>query len=264
MTNTKFRRRALISSVAMLLVALVALGSATFAWFTDNPVASATGVTGKGQTATGLVIHTDTDATPADPHAAEFFKGLNTFTMEPAYDSGQTAVFLNAPAALSSNSGIKTGDTWKTANVLEHVSGTGVYHEAAYLNTTGQGTTDTSIYLTGVSVSLGTNKMKGALCVAVYVAGNHVVTYKAGTAPVDYGTKASGDATAVGTGNQTKQNFDTAVTTALGVANDSAKTLKVDFYVYLDGSDGSVYTDNAEAADVVTSITANFSTVQPS
>lgn len=33
MTNTKFRKRALLSSVAMLLVALVALGSATFAWF---------------------------------------------------------------------------------------------------------------------------------------------------------------------------------------------------------------------------------------
>ena len=30
MTNTKFRKRALLSSVAMLLVALVALGSATF------------------------------------------------------------------------------------------------------------------------------------------------------------------------------------------------------------------------------------------
>lgn len=44
MTNTKFRRRALISSVAMLLVALVALGSATFAWFTSSTTATANGI----------------------------------------------------------------------------------------------------------------------------------------------------------------------------------------------------------------------------
>ena len=41
MKNTKFRRRALISSVAMLLVAL---GSATFAWFTSSTTATASGI----------------------------------------------------------------------------------------------------------------------------------------------------------------------------------------------------------------------------
>ena len=44
MTNTKFRKRALLSSVAMLLVALVALGSATFAWFTSSTSATASGL----------------------------------------------------------------------------------------------------------------------------------------------------------------------------------------------------------------------------
>ena len=44
MTNTKFRKRALLSSVAMLLVALVALGSATFAWFTSSTTATAQGI----------------------------------------------------------------------------------------------------------------------------------------------------------------------------------------------------------------------------
>ena len=44
MTNTKFRKRALLSSVAMLLVALVALGSATFAWFTSTTKATAKGI----------------------------------------------------------------------------------------------------------------------------------------------------------------------------------------------------------------------------
>ena len=35
-THLLTKKRALISSVAMLLVAIIALGTATFAWFTDN------------------------------------------------------------------------------------------------------------------------------------------------------------------------------------------------------------------------------------
>lgn len=54
MTNTKFRKRALISSVAMLLVAIVALGSATFAWF--NTQNSATAQTITAQTTKGSDI----------------------------------------------------------------------------------------------------------------------------------------------------------------------------------------------------------------
>lgn len=56
MKNTKFRRRALISSVAMLLVALVALGSATFAWFTSSTTATASGINVKTTQASDLQI----------------------------------------------------------------------------------------------------------------------------------------------------------------------------------------------------------------
>lgn len=62
MTNTKFRKRALLSSVAMLLVALVALGSATFAWFTTNKSVTANGFTGKAASAIGLKILSESEA----------------------------------------------------------------------------------------------------------------------------------------------------------------------------------------------------------
>lgn len=39
--KTKARRRLLVSSLCMLLVAIVALGTATFAWFTSNTSATA-------------------------------------------------------------------------------------------------------------------------------------------------------------------------------------------------------------------------------
>ena len=56
MKNTKFRKRALLSSVAMLLVALVALGSATFAWFTSNTTSTADGLYAKTIKASTLKI----------------------------------------------------------------------------------------------------------------------------------------------------------------------------------------------------------------
>ena len=42
--KAKSRRRLLISSIAMLLVAMLALGTATFAWFTSSTTATASGI----------------------------------------------------------------------------------------------------------------------------------------------------------------------------------------------------------------------------
>ena len=42
--KAKSRKRLLISSIAMLLVAMIALGTATFAWFTSSTTATANGI----------------------------------------------------------------------------------------------------------------------------------------------------------------------------------------------------------------------------
>lgn len=51
-----FKKRALVSSVAMLLVATVAVGSATFAWFTSNKSVTADGMKVTASAAQGLQI----------------------------------------------------------------------------------------------------------------------------------------------------------------------------------------------------------------
>lgn len=61
MKNT--RKKMLLSSVAMLLVALVALGSATYAWFTINKTVEAKTMTVKAATAKGLQITGDNGGT---------------------------------------------------------------------------------------------------------------------------------------------------------------------------------------------------------
>ena len=60
---TKSRKRMLLSSIAMLLVALVALGSATFAWYITNATVTAETSQFSAASADGLVIrHTTSDS----------------------------------------------------------------------------------------------------------------------------------------------------------------------------------------------------------
>ena len=54
--KAKQRKRLLISSVAMLLVAMLALGTATFAWFSQNSKATASGITAKTTQASNIVV----------------------------------------------------------------------------------------------------------------------------------------------------------------------------------------------------------------
>lgn len=54
--KTNAKKRMLISSVAMLLVAMLALGTATFAWFTQTTSATASGIYAKAAKASSLVI----------------------------------------------------------------------------------------------------------------------------------------------------------------------------------------------------------------
>ena len=62
MKNT-FRKSSLISSVALLLVVIVALSGATFAWFSQQKSASAGKLNMTAQSASGLYIAEDTDLT---------------------------------------------------------------------------------------------------------------------------------------------------------------------------------------------------------
>lgn len=58
--KAKSRKRLLISSIAMLLVAMLALGTATFAWFTSSTSATASGITVRTAKTSSLQISDST------------------------------------------------------------------------------------------------------------------------------------------------------------------------------------------------------------
>jgi len=60
MKTKNMRKKALVSSIAMLLVAVIALGGATYAWFSTNQTATATGVSLKSGEQTSLLFGAST------------------------------------------------------------------------------------------------------------------------------------------------------------------------------------------------------------
>ncbi len=78
MKRSTFRKSSLISSVALLLVAIVALSGATFAWFSSNDSTKASGIQMTASAASGLYI-ARTNASALADIAASDWKGSIEF-----------------------------------------------------------------------------------------------------------------------------------------------------------------------------------------
>ena len=97
-THLLTKKRALISSVAMLLVAIIALGTATFAWFTQNTRSYADQIQVKTTKVSSLVL-SKSDRTNWQSHIQY---GLNDKIMYPASSSnGEQWFYANASNAVS-------------------------------------------------------------------------------------------------------------------------------------------------------------------
>lgn len=84
--KTKSRKRLLISSVAMLLVAMLALGTATFAWFSTSTTAKANNLKVQTIQASNLLIRKGTGGSAASKDWATQinYNDENPATLEPA------------------------------------------------------------------------------------------------------------------------------------------------------------------------------------
>lgn len=101
-----FRKSSLISSVALLLVAIVALSGATFAWFSTSDTAEATGLSAKAGSGSGLLISETKEGTYTNYLAYETDGNTGrTAKLAPASSAFDTAtpVFYTATAAKPDN-----------------------------------------------------------------------------------------------------------------------------------------------------------------
>lgn len=275
MKNTTFRKKALLSSVAMLLVALVALGSATFAWFAANPNADATGISLKTTAASGLVIKTDTDS--AWSHHASLLKGQEApRDLQPVSQNQTTASnFVTVEAA--------GADKWEMKKGAE-IGGapkSAYYSENIYFKlTTGSAAEpNATVNLTGVTITKA-DLLEGESDPALFNAIRVAIADSKGKVLATYAPSTTGE-NGVLTGKDAEGNATTADFTGGLQAAAGTKTLDCGFtgltvneenapyvtvYVYLDGQDSSCKSDNVTAVDarqIVKSIKVDFTLVKP-
>ena len=289
MTNTKFRKRALLSSVAMLLVALVALGSATFAWFTDNPNAKATGLTLKATASKGLVIRTST-ANSAGFTSFVHDDYLNCDTTQRR--ASTTAIDLPAISLdtdTATSAGTFTAYTTAAAADNDEAAApeaavtqvnTGIYNEQIACKLTGSDTSaaikfqSTGITITGnasnqdilsaVRIALfwhdasansgaGSTTFLGEYAPSAVNSEKHLTgTIVADTAPATSGNSKGYDD--VATATYSVKAISTTAGADIGTVHTNGSDY-LDVYVYLDGEDANCFTNNVSLDAIVDSIT---------
>ena len=267
MTNTKFRKRALLSSVAMLLVALVALGSATFAWFVDSPLADAKGLSAKAETSTGLLIKTETNNTYS--HHATIGNNVTGVVLSPATTNNGTD-YWSVEALASTGAAPDPGKKWNavTGANLAHTSNmTGVYHEQMTLTLTtpmtGENTQD--VNLTGLDMNVNSTHKYASAVTVVLKYGSTVKYFKKSGNSWNSWTTLNANTNANNTPDM-DMSTDTVTAAAsitaqkVGTFSASVTEIPVDLYIFLDGQNSAVYTDNADASELLQTTTSGSTT----
>lgn len=256
------RKRALISSVAMLLVAMIALGTATFAWFTSNPNATASGLTLKATASKGLVIQTASHAKVN----ADFWGHTDYLNCNATEDGSKTDAIELTPASFDLSTEGKLGDCFTVEAAADNAAaakadaevgdGTaGVYQEEIACKLTGAADeSDTSdLKITGLTVTTTTATQAVGIRVAVEYNGKLVGVYAAKTERTnDYLKGTTGQAFSTFTTTETTYPLYSGTTTIGQVGTTGTDKVKVT--VFLDGEDSTVYSQSIAASNLVTSV----------
>lgn len=268
--NSKAIKRQLLAAIAMVLVAAIALGSSTYAWFAANTHVDATGMSVKATTATTLSICETEDGTYGTTMQLATLAGNSA--MEPC--TALKATFANAATGdnigLTNNvSNITTVDFAKitadnavlnpdseaaTTPIATYLgdkatysgkfqsatSGTDYITDEMYLKYTGEAaaTVNTKIVVTGTQKSIDP-----ALHIALLIDGTWY-NYDGCTA-ANYKTDADGNGAAG------------YVITATDISLTQNQPKKVVIYAWYEGEDTDCKTVNAVAVNGL-SITCNF------
>lgn len=240
--SVKALKKQLGAAVAMVCVAAVALGSSTYAWFVSNNKAEATTTNISAQSNSAyLVIDTKktTTGSKSSVSAGDTVTPLYPAKIE---KSSGNALWKSAYADKANAATMKAGTefTIDDGTAEKAVSAGYAVKNTFYIGT---GTYDgefTNLHITGVTVDTATttgddgNKNLGNAMRVLVVCGNDWQVWSAA------GEKLS-----------SSESLGTAFTT--GVKKDQDAT--VDVYVYYDGDDENVYSDN------LTNLTSNGVTI---
>lgn len=267
--STKALKQQLIAAIAMVLVAAIALGSSTYAWFVSNNQVTANTSSISAQSnapflviKAGSAVSTDTVTTDATTTPVAD-KVLFPVQMVKAEDDASAFQWESAYAAASDASAEKAS----TRFIVQSADYEKYYmKETFYVGT--NGTTKgqfKNLRVSGVSATQTTvgdpateGELKNALRVMV-VCGEEVAIYdQTGALVTAYVKEGEGDPVAiVGYTAATTRKANGVDTTAayltgedsasyIGKTDGSADSVKVDVYIYYDGAVANIRTNNID------------------
>lgn len=253
-TNTKSLKKQLAAAIAMLLVAVVALGSATYAWFVTNNKVDATTTNISAQSnAAFMTIHTGaTGASGVDTTTVSTTLGADTKLYPATFgeESGSTkGKFMTGYGTDLDDGTLEGALKLVGTNGTPDEANTNKYALKEQFNISSKGQNLTG--LTVESVETARDAASGQLlktALRVLVTNSDAskwVVYGLNSGATDYEVKLSSDS-----GN---------ANVALGDVTAGADTL-VNVYLYYEGKDANIMTKNLQESklDASQSVTINF------
>lgn len=249
MENTKSiktLKKQLVAAIAMVLVAAIALGSATYAWFVSNnsveatvstisarsnaPFLKITSGTGTIDKNTGTTYSYNVGGDDAQDDKALFPAQVTAWT---STDITWQSAYASAKGAATENAGtrftVKETDEDKYYLLEEFKIGTDGTTEGTFVNLR---VADNGVTL----VNTASSQLDSALRLLVVCGENAVILDGTGAVVT----------TAVGATPNTISGVKDAADATLADSIGKGESVNVKVYVYYDGADAKVYTDNLE------------------
>ena len=234
--SVKTLRKQLFAAIAMVLVAAIALGSSTYAWFVSNNTVKATTSTISAQSNAPFLMIDKTSIKTSSGTSVSFTEAADKalYPAQVVKSLDNTPLFKSAYASAASATTELANSRYDVGNAEAAVTGEFAIKESFKIGTAdAKAGSFKDLKVSKVELtSSGANGLEAAMSVLV-VCGDNWAVYKAsdnGAVLTKY--KDNVDAT----GNNTGGVLATTIV--------AANSVDVDVYVFYDGSETNVYTDN--------------------
>lgn len=277
---SKTFRRAAMSSICMLIVAVMSLTGATYAWFTQGTYSKVEGMEVKVEAATGGVLVAANDTTTM-PNDEAFTQSLLLDDLKATGDAGTGAAPVSTTGAKDSEFAFFTGEIISTSEIKTATSSDKNYI-MHYLFLRNINETDVTVNLGNVDGEVQTNiKMVGETDKTTNAAGRIGLRYVDVTTMADYtlpagsvgvaganvlgetgyGIFANGSSRSYKAINAAHNKIDVnaselpTVTTVAAenfeIVVPARTTVTVELYIWLEGQDAACKNENADATFAV-------------
>lgn len=240
--NVKSLKKQLVAAIAMVVVAAVALSSATYAWFVSNNKVTATTTSIKaqsnaafmsieyGESAIGSTTIAETDWTDVQIalYPAEVQKG-----------DADAPKFVTAYGTAVDN-GAKKGDYIEVGDAAKAVTDKYAVGGANNFNISSAGVNLSNLVIDKVEVTTGSDKALASAVRVLVVGANSWQVWGAD-------------------GKKLEKTTDAPLVTTITKDQDTP----ISVYVYYDGNDAKVRTNNLTALEQPVGVTISFSATQP-